>query len=381
MFKAKLAAAIFGVSFTALFTLGAIRNLEAQQNNPGVQQSGAVIAGHVTTWGPGVGQIQDGGAAPSSVLSVFTRTGNVVATLGDYSFSLISGTLSNSQLDTVNSNTGAFGGPNSVPSFTVNAQGRITAASANVPAIPFTELTGSLACGQTPAYTGDATTSAGSCATSVVKVNGIAFAATAAVDTVPVTTAANTTSTYTALPNCTTGALQYTTATHLISCAAAGSGTVTSVGGAGLAVASPAPIIGAGTLTVTQAVKSDQQAGTSNAVAVTPLIQQQHDSAAKAWASWTGSTGVIQASYNVASVTRVSAGIYNVNFTTSFANTNYMCTTDEEIGTGPGSSLGLIHGVTNGSRAVGSVQVQYLNVAVSTNADPASGFVVCFGRQ
>jgi hypothetical protein len=68
-----------------------------------------------------------------------------------------------------------------------------------------------------PALTGDATSSAGSCATTNVKLNGIAFGATAAVDTVPVITASNT-ATYTALPNFTTGFLQYTTATHLFSC-------------------------------------------------------------------------------------------------------------------------------------------------------------------
>src|ERR1035437_4990638 len=37
--------------------------LWSQISNPGVQQSGAVTFGHAATWGPGVGQIQDGGGA------------------------------------------------------------------------------------------------------------------------------------------------------------------------------------------------------------------------------------------------------------------------------------------------------------------------------
>lgn len=162
MFKAKLAAAIFSVSFVMLITVGAIRDLKAQIANPGVQQSGAVTAGHAVAWGPGAGQIQDSGGAVSTVLSVFGRAGAVVATLGDYSFSLISGSLACSQqpaftgdvttsagtcantLATVNSNVGAFGGSNSIPSFTVDGKGRITAAAANVPAIPFSEVTGTV---------------------------------------------------------------------------------------------------------------------------------------------------------------------------------------------------------------------------------------------
>lgn len=47
-------------------------------------------------------------------------------------------------LATVNSNVGSFGGSNSIPSFAVNAKGLITAASANTPSIPTSELTGTI---------------------------------------------------------------------------------------------------------------------------------------------------------------------------------------------------------------------------------------------
>lgn len=50
----------------------------AQVNNPGLFQSGAVVAGHCTSWGPGAGQLQDAGAACSPV----TGLANPTATAG-----------------------------------------------------------------------------------------------------------------------------------------------------------------------------------------------------------------------------------------------------------------------------------------------------------
>jgi hypothetical protein len=45
---------------------------------------------------------------------------------------------------------------------------------------------------------------------------------------------------------------------------------------------------------------------------------------AKAWVSWTGSTGTSLQSFNVSSVTRNSTGNYTVNFTTAMSNANYV---------------------------------------------------------
>lgn len=47
----------------------------------------------------------------------------------------------------------------------------------------------------------------------------------------------------------------------------------------------------------------------------------------KAWVKFVGSNGSISAALNVSSVTRSSAGIYTVNYTTAFANANYCVTT------------------------------------------------------
>jgi hypothetical protein len=83
----------------------------------------------------------------------------------------------------------------------------------------------------------------------------------------------------------------------------------------------------AGTLVIT--TLSD---GT-NSTSATNCIQ----GSAKAWASWTPSTGAIQASYNVSSVTRRAAGQYTVNFTNALADAFYtVAGTCANNGTGNG---------------------------------------------
>jgi hypothetical protein len=44
---------------------------------------------------------------------------------------------------------------------------------------------------------------------------------------------------------------------------------------------------------------------------------------AKAWVNFVGSSGAINGSFNVSSVTRNSTGIYTINFTTAMPNANY----------------------------------------------------------
>lgn len=70
---------------------------------------------------------------------------------------------------------------------------------------------------------GDATTS-GSNAVTVVKVNGTSVPTNAAADQV-INTTASATGQWTSIPNCTTGALEYATATHTFSCGAVLTGT------------------------------------------------------------------------------------------------------------------------------------------------------------
>ena len=151
-----------------------------------------------------------------------------------------------------------------------------------------------------------------------------------------------------------------------------GTGTVTSIiCGTGL---SGGTITTAGTCAVNVAAKSDQQTGTSNILAITPLHQQDHDSAAKAWVSFAGGSGAINGtSYNVSGVTRTSAGLYTVSFSTAFASANYACNT-----TANGAATNI---ATTNTQLAGSIVVNNVISTTGVANDPNAVFVVCFGRQ
>lgn len=149
---------------------------------------------------------------------------------------------------------------------------------------------------------------------------------------------------------------------------APGTGTVTSITCFGTAITT------SGTCT-TAATKSDEQTGTSTTAVVTPSQQQQHDSAAKVWATWNGlsancpgGTCTINAGYNASSVTRNSTGNYTVTFTTAFASANYACTTSNNQST-----------ASYGTKTTTSIIVFTSNLSAVVDASDVS--VVCFGRQ
>lgn len=154
---------------------------------------------------------------------------------------------------------------------------------------------------------------------------------------------------------------------------AGGTGTVTNIATAGLATGGA--ITTTGTVTVTAVAKSDQTTGTSNVLAVTPLHQQDHDSAMKAAVNFTGSTGATNYTYNVTSVTRNSAGNYNVNLTTNFATVNYACTVTSASGVG--FSMCNTDSATNSTSVV---RIACQN-SVGSAADPTQAHMICVGRQ
>jgi hypothetical protein len=70
------------------------------------------------------------------------------------------------------------------------------------------------------------------------------------------------------------------------------------------------------------AAQSDQETATSTTLPVTPGRQHHHPSAAKFWVSF-NSSGTIQASYNVSSVTKNGTGDFTVNITTAFSSAEW----------------------------------------------------------
>lgn len=95
-------------------------------------------------------------------------------------------------------------------------------------------------------------------------------------------------------------------------------------------------------------------------------------SACAVWAVFDGATATIQSSFNVASVTRSSAGIYLVNFIKPFANNFYSPSVN---------SLGQFLGfITPSSRLVGSVGISFTNTSF-TATDPTFAFLQIYGKQ
>jgi len=99
---------------------------------------------------------------------------------------------------------------------------------------------------------------------------------------------------------------------------------------------------------------------------------------AKAWVMFTGSTAVVNGSFNVSSVTRNSAGNYTVNFTTAMANANYAGT----IATAyyaSGSAPSNVGEFWSGTRTTSAYQIAMQNSAASGYQDSPFVSVVIFG--
>ena len=96
---------------------------------------------------------------------------------------------------------------------------------------------------------------------------------------------------------------------------------------------------------------------------------------AKAWVNFVGSSSpTINQSFNVSSVTYVSTGVWQVNFTTAFANTNYC----PFVGTANNSTLntGNTIAVVN---SVSQIGVYHFEAGNLSNLGQ-NGYVSCFGN-
>lgn len=126
--------------------------------------------------------------------------------------------------------------------------------------------------------------------------------------------------------------------------------------------------------------KAQQQAATSDVVAVTPLHQQDHDSAAKAWAS-VANSGIngaqsINIGYGVSGVTRSGTGQFAITFSTSFTSaSNYAC-----LLTGEEGAAQILGTLENSTRTAAAVTVIF-STANGVAGDPLVFDIVCYGRQ
>ena len=94
---------------------------------------------------------------------------------------------------------------------------------------------------------------------------------------------------------------------------------------------------------------------------------------AKAWASWTGTTGAIRGSFNVSSITRNGTGDYTVNFATAMSDANYSSVGSCSSDSAPSQAV-MIMDFSAGSNAV--VAPTTSAIRVSTTVLGASKDVV-----
>jgi hypothetical protein len=164
--------------------------------------------------------------------------------------------------------------------------------------------------------------------------------------------------------------------------ALASAGSVASLNGQTGALTFNAGITNSGTtFSVDAATQADQETSTSTTKPVTPGRQQFHPSAVKAWVSFTGSTGAVQQSSNLGSLTRNSVGDFTFNFSTSFSAATYLVQISAENTNA--TTGGIVARVRTGGRAAGSVRVQFFSLDSPTYsfADPDVGFIICMGDQ
>lgn len=128
------------------------------------------------------------------------------------------------------------------------------------------------------------------------------------------------------------------------------------------------------------ATKSDQQTGTTGVKTISPLHQQDHDSADKAWVAFNAS-GTILSSYNVTSVSRTATGKFTITFTVAFANINYECNISSENNANSTSAIVAVIDSTAIPKTASTASLIFLNAGATAFANPDVGHLSCRGRQ
>lgn len=126
------------------------------------------------------------------------------------------------------------------------------------------------------------------------------------------------------------------------------------------------------------ATQAQQETGTSNAVFVSPGVQQSHSSAAKVWTIFRG-TGTVTdlASQGISSIGDNGVGDYTLNFTTSFSSVNFVCVCMPKQAAGGGHR---ICEADNAASSESSIRIRTIDTGGGA-ADGDRVNVVCFGDQ
>ena len=129
------------------------------------------------------------------------------------------------------------------------------------------------------------------------------------------------------------------------------------------------------------AAKSDMEAQTAGTLVVTPSKVVNHPGVAKAYGFVAvAGTATLSGGFGVSSVSRLSAGVVQVNFSTAFANSNYVVLA---VLLEQGAVVGT--GVRIGTRSATTVLIQTFADSSSSNTTPAatdrSFFFLVFGAQ
>lgn len=105
---------------------------------------------------------------------------------------------------------------------------------------------------------------------------------------------------------------------------------------------------------------------------------------AKAWVNFAGSTGTINNSFNVSSITRNGTGDYTISFTTAMPNANYVTTGMQADGTAGGSNpylFGFSAGAYGKTVSITTTSIRMYSTSYNnTPYDAISNFVAILGN-
>jgi hypothetical protein len=96
---------------------------------------------------------------------------------------------------------------------------------------------------------------------------------------------------------------------------------------------------------------------------------------AKAWVQFAGSTGTINGSFNVSSITKTGTGDYTANYTTAMPNTNYVWSVGYAFPNAATSNDSTSPGVYQGSNLTTSIRLIFQRQRTNTGTTLDTDYV------